>query len=566
MSLTAKSEEYSELFGLTEVPIDDFSCAIEGKAAVLLHGFLWITFKHICFYSDILGIKTVLVMPLEKVISIEKTTVHVINPGIAIRVEGEGEEPEEHIFASFLYRDGTFNIVHAIWWKNANAPAVTQKAHELHELFGPHGLTHREVPVEDFSCAIGKEILLHGRMWVTFQHICFISDLIVRKTVLVVPLANVTRIKRTIIHLINPAIIIRVEEEGKEPEEHIFASFMSRDRAASMLKAIHGNLNPDRTLHDSPNVSPRPGEKSPGGTEGLTPGSLARQRSKVLKTSLKHELLKTHVGHAVSAATSALFDDESPFFSECRAAYGGWNFSAEPWKPSGVQGRIRQLSWEQPVKNPMSPVNKTRIIETQRMEHDDVSLEESTVVVVHSKQTFTTVPYCESFSVATKWIITASGGGGGDGAEDAGCWIRVSTEVVFSKGLWVQGLIEKTTLRQSHEAFTACRPLIARLLPSQPSATTPMTTPRPSREGVDVTSTTGISLEGASPSRGGEVLDGIQEENSSVVERCTGCFKKGGSSAVERFTGCFKNCISRCVDMQVACLPRPKPPQMVAVS
>ena len=547
MALSAKAAELTELFGLTEVPIDNFSCAIEGKAAVLLHGFLWITFKHLCFYSDILGIKTVLTIPLKKILDIEKSTIHVINPAIVVKCQADGEEPEEHVFASFLHRDGTFNIVHAVWWKHINETAVTKKALELHELFGRHGLAERETPVEDYSCAVLGDILLHGRMWITFQHICFISDLIVHKTIVVFPLAKVTKIKRTTIHLINPAILIRVEEEGKEPVEHTFASFMSRDRASSMLKAIHGNLNPDRALNDSPNVSPRPGENTPTAAGR----GAARQPSQVLKTSLKHKLLETHVGHAVSAATSALFDDESPFFCECRVAYGGYNFSAEPWKTNGAQGRIRQLSWEQPVKNRMSPVNKTRVVETQRLEHDGASLEESTVVVVHSKQTFTSVPYHESFSVATKWIITASGSGGGDGAEGGGCWIRVSTEVVFSKGLWVQGLIEKTTLAQSHEAFTACRPLIARLLPSQPSASG-HSTPRPSRESVDITSTV---LEWVTPSRGSDVLSGIQEEGSSAIERCTGCIKK---------------CMASCVDSKEAWgspVPRGrKPPQMVAVS
>eukprot|EP00965_Chrysotila_dentata_P117286 3876548-Pleurochrysis_carterae.AAC.1 len=48
------------------------------------------------------------------------------------------------------------------------------------------GLPPHEAKIEDFSCAVKKRILLHGRMFISSEHVCFRSDIFGLKTTVVV--------------------------------------------------------------------------------------------------------------------------------------------------------------------------------------------------------------------------------------------------------------------------------------------------------------------------------------------------------------------------------------------
>lgn len=57
------------------------------------------------------------------------------------------------------------------------------------------GLPAHEVLIEDFSCAVKRRILLHGRMFITAEHICFLSDIFGLKTNIVIPMRDVVSIR-----------------------------------------------------------------------------------------------------------------------------------------------------------------------------------------------------------------------------------------------------------------------------------------------------------------------------------------------------------------------------------
>jgi hypothetical protein len=54
----------------------------------------------------------------------------------------------------------------------------------------------RQVLIEDFSCAVKRKILLHGRMSITTEHVCFNSDIFGLKTTVVIPMRDVVSIRR----------------------------------------------------------------------------------------------------------------------------------------------------------------------------------------------------------------------------------------------------------------------------------------------------------------------------------------------------------------------------------
>ena len=55
-----------------EVLFTDYSCALKQK--MLLHGRMFLTNRHVCFYSNLFGFEKKLVIPMESIARISKGT------------------------------------------------------------------------------------------------------------------------------------------------------------------------------------------------------------------------------------------------------------------------------------------------------------------------------------------------------------------------------------------------------------------------------------------------------------------------------------------------------------
>ena len=56
--------------------------------------------QHVCFSSNVFGVRTLLALPFREVVSVSKGTQSLINPSIVIMTKSD-----QHIFASFWKRD-----------------------------------------------------------------------------------------------------------------------------------------------------------------------------------------------------------------------------------------------------------------------------------------------------------------------------------------------------------------------------------------------------------------------------------------------------------------------------
>ena len=75
-----------------------------------MHGRLFVSRHHVCFSSNVFGVRTLLALPFREVVSVSKGTQSLINPSIVI-VTKSGQ----HIFASFWKRDNAFNLLLGAW-------------------------------------------------------------------------------------------------------------------------------------------------------------------------------------------------------------------------------------------------------------------------------------------------------------------------------------------------------------------------------------------------------------------------------------------------------------------
>ncbi|XP_027725040.1 GRAM domain-containing protein 2B isoform X3 [Vombatus ursinus] len=112
-----------------------------------------------------------------------------------------------------------------------------------------------EVPSEEplkqsFTCALQKEILYQGKLFISENWICFYSKVFGKDTKICIPAISVTLIKKTKTALLVPnALII-----STVTERYIFVSLLSRDTTYKLIKSVCRHLE-NTSVGNSPNPS-----------------------------------------------------------------------------------------------------------------------------------------------------------------------------------------------------------------------------------------------------------------------------------------------------------------------
>lgn len=110
--------------------------------------------------------------------------------------------------------------------------ATMKRNVDFHQLFRSIDLTDRLL--DDFACALSREILLQGRIYVTEHSVCFNLNLLGWVTSLVVPFSDIVRIdKKSTAGLFPNGILIETTDA-----KHNFASFLSRDSTYDFIRTI----------------------------------------------------------------------------------------------------------------------------------------------------------------------------------------------------------------------------------------------------------------------------------------------------------------------------------------
>ncbi|WFC98880.1 hypothetical protein MYAM1_001613 [Malassezia yamatoensis] len=112
------------------------------------------------------------------------------------------------------------------------AIASSKRNDDFHALFP--SVPEDDFLIESYGCAISRDLLIQGRMYVSEGSVCFYSSIFGWVTSAVVPFADIVSIeKRNTAYLIPNAILIRTLQS-----KYLFSSFVTRDSTYSMLVNI----------------------------------------------------------------------------------------------------------------------------------------------------------------------------------------------------------------------------------------------------------------------------------------------------------------------------------------
>ncbi|XP_050713278.1 protein Aster-B-like isoform X3 [Eriocheir sinensis] len=127
------------------------------------------------------------------------------------------------------------------WYKMLN-PTYKSRSEDLKRLF--KDLPSDERLIVDYSCALQKDILVHGRLYVTPNYFCFYSKIFGWETFVSIKSKDIVAMTKEKTALVIPnAVEIRTEGE-----KHFFTSFASRDKTYLMLFRIWQNALMDQQM------------------------------------------------------------------------------------------------------------------------------------------------------------------------------------------------------------------------------------------------------------------------------------------------------------------------------
>ncbi|XP_028327934.1 GRAM domain-containing protein 2B-like [Gouania willdenowi] len=116
----------------------------------------------------------------------------------------------------------------------------------FHKLF--YELPEDENLTYTFSCALQKEVLYNGRLFLSENHVCFYSSVLLKDTKVVIPLSSVREVKR-----LSSALSV-LSIQTTDGEKHTFVSLRGRDLCYKLLQRVCSSAQ-DWSTNSSPQIS-----------------------------------------------------------------------------------------------------------------------------------------------------------------------------------------------------------------------------------------------------------------------------------------------------------------------
>ncbi|XP_061588050.1 GRAM domain-containing protein 2B-like isoform X2 [Cololabis saira] len=96
-----------------------------------------------------------------------------------------------------------------------------------------------------FTCSMQKELLYHGKLFVSEQHVCFYSSVLLKDTKVMIPVSSVSGIKK------QNSTLSMLSIQTSNGEKYSFAHIRNRERCLKLLQSVCSNVQ-----EGSPTSSP----------------------------------------------------------------------------------------------------------------------------------------------------------------------------------------------------------------------------------------------------------------------------------------------------------------------
>lgn len=321
------------------------------------------------------------------------------------------------------------------------AVASSKRNADFHELFP--SIPEGDYLIEDYGCALQREILIQGRIYISENHICFHANIFGWITDLSIPIYEITALEKKMTAYVIPNAIQITTRQAK----YTFASFLSRDTTYDVIANIWRLSRPDDPLSQagsSANII------SPASTSDAS-GPVVKHGGKELATVTRtnkvtycacsksgHHLNETALETVLPGTPDKIYNlmFASGFIKDfMRVDQKLMDVQISDWTPTGDNLKLlaRNMSYIKPLNNTVGPKQTKCEIhdETLTCDFDDH------VVMLTTTKT-PDVPSGGVFSVKTKTCLMW--------ASPISTRVIVTTQVDWTGRSFIKGLIEKSAI------------------------------------------------------------------------------------------------------------------------
>ncbi|KAL0069461.1 hypothetical protein AAF712_003494 [Marasmius tenuissimus] len=346
------------------------------------------------------------------------------------------------------------------WGVTGFAVASSRRNGEFHELF--LGFLRISVPYRcrtflDYGCALQREILIQGRLYISENHICFHANILGWITDLSIPIYEITALEKKMTAFVIPNAIQITTRRAK----YSFASFLARDTTYDVIYNIWRLARPADTVEVSV-AGKEIGEEGVGALGGNSETSVAQPGGGGGGTSAAAGPKKTTCGclkegkHFTETALDTVIPGTpdrihnllfaSGFIKEFMSGeqkltdiqMSDWT----PTSPTAPQGLLaRNMSYIKPLNAPVGP-KSTKCEIRDEIVHCDFEDYVSTISTTRTPD----VPSGSVFSVKTRTCVMW--------ASVASSRVVVTTQVEWTGRSFIKGIIERSAIDGQKTQYT----------------------------------------------------------------------------------------------------------------
>lgn len=323
------------------------------------------------------------------------------------------------------------------------AVASARRNQDFHELFPtvPEG----DYLIEDYGCALQREILIQGRLYVSENHVCFHANIFGWITDLTIPMTEIITMEKRMTAFVIPNAIQIMSQSAK----YTFTSFLSRDNTWEVLHNIWRLARPEGSSLGSRVQSPRGSiDMLVSDTGSIAPPSASQVGEK--KGKVQNKVTQCACGtngeHLSEVAMESVFPGTPEQIYNLMFTSGFIkdfmmhdqkliDLQISDWMPTADDPKLlyRQMSYIKPLSGGFGP-KQTKCELRDETLHCDF---DNYVCMLTTTRT-PDVPSGSVFSVKTRTCITWTSG--------VSTKVLVTTQVEWTGRSFIKGIIEKSAI------------------------------------------------------------------------------------------------------------------------
>ncbi|KAI0321252.1 hypothetical protein OF83DRAFT_1051510 [Amylostereum chailletii] len=317
------------------------------------------------------------------------------------------------------------------------AVASNKRNADFHEMFPtvPEG----DYLIEDYGCALQRDILIQGRLYISEHHICFHANIFGWITDLIIPIYEIISLEKKMTAFVIPNALQLTTRTAK----YNFASFLARDTVYDIIFNIRKLERPDDGLgDDAPQVAEiSPPGMSPASAVAAVAGSAAIPMHKVTQCACGKE-----GKHFSELALESVFPGTPDRIYNLMFASGFMkdfmrenqkleDIQVSDWAPSNTEPIClgRNMSYIKPLNGSIGP-RQTKCEIRDETVHSDFEDYVSTMTTTRTPD----VPSGGVFSVKTRTCIMW--------ASSVSTRVVVTSEVQWTGRSFIKGIIERSAI------------------------------------------------------------------------------------------------------------------------